>query len=522
MGKRSKKPAPWRRRHSPARNVSTPLVLDGKDPDNPTFKFLLVVPGNIPMSLCFPSTLVEPNMFKVGTSDENTNTFVKQTIYDMVIDTIRLAIPIEKETIEAFESLVEAAYCPNAINDYSFSFGYPGGTTRFNFAAVTKYVFRPDDDATEKTIVCFMPPAFVENISLIVSSALLKKPSDDAIQPISPFLSPPMKAAYDSHRELKSKGLSPYKSFVDSLSMDSYGNWNSSITVYTALAASSDPPGSQLGTPPNAPTGQDNGPSSSPPVQTNQEPSALQNSASTMENPVEVTHESEGSTRPAPLPSQNSPATVEGPVQVSDYTEPSDVSNVPTTTTHESPPDLLSTPNPTSVDRTVPTTRPTTGSSNPHLAALRARMRESELNVRNIVDGERLRNAFLSMSEAVNSFLEASDDTTSPNDQRLDNPLPSPQRVAPSYAQAAAQAHDQAQGSTCVSYAQAAVEAYAREQIANRSSRVPNPTQTTTQPRALDPTQTATQTEAQAPAHGAVRERGRSTSPDTRRSRAPW
>ena len=378
-------------RRSPTGNTFAPLRLDGRDPDNPAFKFLLVAPGNVPMTVCFAPKEILTGSFEVGGKDAPIHDVAKQNICNAVIEAVAHVIPIEDDVKEAFDVLVEATHLASSITKDSFSFGCPGSATRFTFPAVCKCKFRQEElDASDPTVVCHPPDVFIQQVCDVVSSALCDEPSDESLAPISPFLPPPIKAAFDAHVKLKSQGLSPVKSFTDSLALNGHGNWTSSITVFAAPdGATSGPRDSQFppgsSTPPDAPAGQDMGPS---------DDTAAPNDAATdqtSDHPTDATAPDDQQLSAH----QNDPGTTGNPAEVSDVTgsahesdttqlmgSPADASELPT--------DVNTSATPALVDRVADFVTPRMRShlsamdldTRNRLSALRATAHEAELRMR--------------------------------------------------------------------------------------------------------------------------------------------
>ena len=277
---------------SPTGNISAPTLLDRKDPDNPTFQLLLVVPSDVPMTLCFAPKTALTGSFKVGSCNGFICTIAKQAICDIVVGTVSQVIPIENDVKEAFDDLVEQVHQLSSITKDSFSFGHPASTTCFAFLAVTKHMFHQDFNLSDPTIVCHPLDAFAQHICDVILSTLHCAPPSELLALLLPFLSPLIKAAFEAHLQLKSEELLPVKSFTDSLSLGNHGNWGGSVAVHTAPATLSGPHQTQfpseLLTPNDMPAGQDNGPLDDSVAQGGQGLSAHQSNPCTDGNPAQV------------------------------------------------------------------------------------------------------------------------------------------------------------------------------------------------------------------------------------------
>ena len=217
-------------------NVSTsgtrPIDFNASRYDNPKLKIVASFPGNLDLTMAFVSKEVDKKQFTAGANEDRTHFVAKQAILDIVTNSLKTIFPITNDISSGLEKIIDMHYEPSHIADDTFRFATPAaGKNHFTFTAVTKFLAHSGTKDT--TIVCIFPKTVIDMILELSTEVLADHPPDSTIDKYRPFLSPTIKDAYDSYREMPPGDYAMPK-FSDTCYLDPYGHWNSSITLFMA------------------------------------------------------------------------------------------------------------------------------------------------------------------------------------------------------------------------------------------------------------------------------------------------
>ena len=203
----------------------------------------LVFPGNPTLTAAFNVSTIKNKSFLVGRDHDKTHETAKQAIYDAFESTLsRLDNNLDPSIKEAWMIAVDYYYKPTHINDETFRFTIPSNGDNFTFPAVTKLLGQPLH-AKDPLIVCKVPKELIGHFESLTTCYLDDRPSDEQLCKTYELFSPPIRDAFKYYHDYyMNRPDSPIKRFSDTCYLDPLGNWNSSISVYTADVTLDRPP----------------------------------------------------------------------------------------------------------------------------------------------------------------------------------------------------------------------------------------------------------------------------------------
>ena len=111
------------------------------------------------------------NRFVCGRDHPSADAAVMQAIWDMIINSLSRAVPIDNPLKQGFHTLVEDMYSEKSIGNETFRFApktQPKST--FTFSAVMKFIMRQPD--LQKVVLCYCSKALTEHIWAITDALL--------------------------------------------------------------------------------------------------------------------------------------------------------------------------------------------------------------------------------------------------------------------------------------------------------------------------------------------------------------
>ena len=186
------------------------------------------------------------NRFVCGRDHPSADAAAMQAIWDIIINSLSGAIPIDNPLKQGFHTLVEAMYSEKSIGNETFRFApktQPKST--FTFSAVMKFIMRQPD--VHKVVLCYCPKALTEHIWAITDMLLADRIENDQVVKCLQCFSPPIRKAHKVYSHLSQQSDKPLSKFSDTCSIDPIkGTWVSSVVMLYPVMASV--PGGNSGT----------------------------------------------------------------------------------------------------------------------------------------------------------------------------------------------------------------------------------------------------------------------------------
>ena len=131
------------RNQPPSHSGSVTHDFDAKRYNNKPLKVYLFIPGEPDLTQALSSYMIASNRFVVGSSTENTHNMIKQTVFDILINSLSTVFDLENEVKNTIHNIIEVHYNGRSVDANTICFAPQstlGETGFFTFPAVTCYI----------------------------------------------------------------------------------------------------------------------------------------------------------------------------------------------------------------------------------------------------------------------------------------------------------------------------------------------------------------------------------------------